>query len=285
MPALFIDVTHGLCNRLRAMASAAALAEATGRELVVIWNPDHHCECTLLDLINYDRPVLSGVKADMFRARSGRVYNYMEVEQGACFEEPILPDPAAYAGQDIYVRSAYSLVSPHLDFAVEQRFLRGLVVAESVCELVASVRHPNKVAAHIRMGSGAGYEHLSYEAPQNWPASRHQDLTEWRAKSHVRHFVKRLDQLIAEGRADTVFVAADQPETYQLLAKLYGDRVCFLQRSLYDRSARQLQYALADLLLLTAADLLLASTWSSFSDLAQRLAVFGRPFERSGIDF
>ncbi len=95
----------------------------------------------------------------------------------------------------------------------------------------------------------------------------------------------RLDQLIAAGRAETIFLAADLPETYAQFAERYGDRLAWLPRDQFDRSARQLQYALADLLLLTAADLLLASTWSSFSEVAQRLARPGRPINHSGRDF
>ena len=47
----------------------------------------------------------------------------------------------------------------------------------------------------------------------------------------------------------------------------------------------QLQYALADMILLTATDRFLASTWSSFSDITARLMRPERPYEKSGIDF
>jgi len=91
--------------------------------------------------------------------------------------------------------------------------------------------------------------------------------------------------LIAQGQADHIFLAADLPETYAKFAERYGPRVSFIRRDVYDRSAQQLQYALADLIGLTQADLMLSSTWSSFSDMAQRLARYGRPAERSGHDF
>lgn len=38
-PRLFIDTQHGFGNRMRAIASAAAIAQASGRELVVVWQP------------------------------------------------------------------------------------------------------------------------------------------------------------------------------------------------------------------------------------------------------
>ncbi len=283
-PRLFLDAQHGLCNRLRAMASGAAIAEATGRELVVIWRPDHHCYCQVGDVLDYPGMVIEDDTADLCRRFAQRVYNYMEIEPGAAFEEVVLPETEDIQG-DIYIRSAYSLISPHVDFAVEQRFLRALVPSTPVRDLVASVRHPNAVALHIRMATGPGYDHISYESPENWPAERHAEMLFWREKSQPAAFQARLDRLTEEGRAETLFLAADLPETYARFAARYGDRLVYLPRDVYDRSARQLQFALADLILLTQADLLLASTWSSFSDMAQRLAPFGRAVEQSGQDF
>lgn len=283
-PRLFLEVQHGLCNRLRAMASGAALAEATGRELVVIWRPDHHCQCEIGDLLDYAGPVIADDTADLCRRFSPRVHNYMEIEPGSVFEEPILaqtPDP----GGDVYVKSAYTLVSPHADHAAEQRFLHALVAAPQVQELVNTVRHPNDVAMHIRIATGPAYDHLSYESPENWPENRHEEMLYWRARSQPAVFEARLEALIERGDAGTVFLAADLPETYERFQARFGDRITFLPRQLYDRSARQLQYALADLLLLARANRLLASNWSSFSDVAQRLAYPGRPFEKSGKDF
>lgn len=283
-PRLYIDVQHGLCNRLRAMASAAAIADNTDRTLVVIWRPDHHCEARIGDLLHYPGPVIEDDAADLMRTRSARVYNYMEVEPGARFEEPILAERDTPEG-DVYIRSAYPLAGPHRDFEAERRFLRALVAAEPVRELVARVRPRSDVAAHIRMASGAGFDHLPHESPDNWPAHRHQELIEWRRKSHADHFIARLDALIAEGAIHTIFVAADLAQTYMRLTERYGDRVNWLERDLFDRSSRQLQYALADLILLAACPRLLASTWSSFSEVAERVGRAGMIVERSGIDF
>lgn len=285
-PRLYIDVQHGLCNRLRALASGLAIADATQRTPVLIWVPDSHCKARIDDLILYPGPVLHCPKAAaQARAAASRVWTYMEIEPGGVHGAPILEDETGPGQDDVYIRSAYTLNSPHRSLEAEQIWLRGLVPTEPVRALIDPVRRPNAVAVHVRMGTGPGFDHLPWEAPQNWPPERHAELVAWRAKSDMRHFITRLDALVAKGAADSIFLAADLPAVYAAFAERYGDRVTWLARDLYDRSARQLQYALADLLLLTAADLFLASTWSSFSDLAQRLARPGRPFERSGIDF
>ncbi|MCC5989159.1 MAG: hypothetical protein JJT95_15920 [Pararhodobacter sp.] len=284
-PRLYIDVQHGLCNRLRALASAATIAERTGRALVVVWRTDHHCEARIGDLLRYNGPVIEDdAAADLLRARSARLYNYMEIEPGAQFQEPILAEGDAPQG-DVYIRSAYTLTSPHRDAAAERRYLRALLPAEPVCELVSRVRARSDVAVHIRMATGEGFDHLPHESPANWPAHRHRELVEWRRKSHSDRFIERVDTLLAEGAIETVFLAADLDATYARFAERYGDRLAWLERDLFDRSPRQLQYALADLMLLATGRRLLASSYSSFSDMAARIGPRGRRVERSGVDF
>lgn len=268
---------------MRAWASGASIAENTDRELIVVWCPDHHCEARLGDLWQYSGPVIEDRKmADLFRARAGVQYNYMEVEQGAQFQEPVMAD---HPSQDVFIRSAYSLSGPFVDFDKEQQFLQALKPVAEVNAMVGTVAAPSDVAVHVRMGTGPGYDHISYESPGNWPTERHAELTEWRGKSHVDRFITRLEQLDELGQVDTIFVAADLESSYESLLDRFGNRIRWLKREAFDRSKQQLQFALADLILLTKAKLFLASNWSSFSDVAQRLAPFGRPVEKSGIDF
>ncbi len=284
-PYLFIDAQHGLGNRMRAIASASCIADATNRQLVVIWRPDHHCQAEMLELFDFSGPVISDCAAELMRRQSSKIYNYMEIEAGAQFEEPILPDPSELQFGHVYVRSAYSLVSPYSSWQVEDRFLKTLRPSAAVHDLVHQVEHPSSVSAHIRMATGNGFDHLSWESPKNWPKNRHDELIEWRAKSHVSKFTARLDTLITEGACDSLFVACDLPETYALLQDRYGNRLRFLSRTLFDRSAEQAQYALADMILLSRTNLFLASSWSSFSDVARRLAHQGCRFEQSGTEF
>lgn len=278
---LVIDVQHGLSNRLRALASAAVLAEASGRQLVVVWRTDAHCGARAADLLHLHMPVIEDGTADLLKERAAKVYNYMEIEPGAQFGEPVRTQEAG----DIYVRSAYVLVSAQSNAVAKTAFLRGLRPSAPVVDLVRSRPERFDLAVHIRMATGPDFDHLAHESPANWPEGRHQELTQWRQNSHVRHFVARLDTLVAEGAADRIFAAADLAATYAVLEERYGARLHHLPRTLYCRSARQMQFALADLILLTRAPRFLASTGSSFSDMAQCLARPRRKLERSGLDF
>lgn len=283
---VFIDAQHGLSNRLRAIASAASIAERTGRELVVIWTPDHHCDADMADVLDLDVPVITDrAIADLCHRFAPHRYNYMEIEPGASFGEPVLTDPEAISRGDVYIRSAYTLSGPHVDPALELRFLRRLVPAAPVLELIDTITGRFDVSMHIRVATGGDFDHLPQESPANWPAHRHAELTYWRGLSQPDRFLTRLGALVAAGEAERVFLAADVPATYDQAQALFGSRIVTLPRLLFDRSRRQVQYGFADLLLLTDARRFLASSYSSFSDLAIRLGRPGQRVERSGHDF
>ena len=182
---IYADVQHGLGNRLRALASAAVIAEKTNRELVVVWQPDHHCECRIDDLFHYEAEVIEQAFVDDAVRQGMTVFNYMEIEPGAQKDAPIVIAPQ----KDIYVRSAYVLNSPLTDWNAECQFLRSLNPVVEVQELVQSVRSPNDVSAHVRMSGGKDYEHLTYEAPDNWSAKSHAEIEFWRRKSHFSRFM------------------------------------------------------------------------------------------------
>lgn len=277
----FIDAQHGLGNRLRAIASAAVIAEAEGSELVILWQPDDHCECRFGDLFDYSGAVIEGRFMDDARARGWQVLNYMSAEPGAVKDAPV----QLGQGRDIYARSAFVLKSPVSTWAAENAVLRALTPVAAVRDLVASVRAPSDIAVHVRMQGGAAHEHLPYERADNWLPEDHAAIAHWRARSHFAHFLRRIDALLDAGTARTLFLAADLPETYAVFQDQFGDRLACLPRSRYDRSAEQLQFGLADALLLGQAPRLLGSTWSSFSELAMRLAPREQVVEMSGTDF
>lgn len=280
-PALFVDAQHGLGNRLRAIGSAAAAARAEDRELVIIWRPDHHCDCRMTDLFEYDGPVREDLDPDAAAKAGAAVFNYMEIEPDARKNALVRFDP----GRDVYFRSAFVMNHPASNWEAENVFLQSLTPEAAVRDLVASVRSPNDVSAHVRMAGGPQFEHLAWESAQNWTSEAHAAVAHWRAQSHYDRFLARLDALFAVGAAQSVFVAADMPEVYAAFRERFGDQVAHLPRNVNDRSRDQLRYALADALLLSRAPRLLGSTWSSFSELAMRLARSGQSVEMTGKDF
>lgn len=278
-PRLYIDVQHGLGNRLKSFVSASVLAEKVGRELVLVWVPDHHCQCQFSDLFEHEGPVVSepgGIDRERVR-----VYNYMEIEPGARKDERIDLDTPA----DIYVRSAYPLNTLLTDWNAENRLLRSLRVTAPVRDLVDSIDVTGRLGVHIRMEGGAGLDAHSYDSGANWSPASHQALADWRSKSHYSSFMRRIDALSREEPGLRLFLATDMDETYRIFQEAYGDRLAFLRRPVFDRSREQLIYALADAILLGRCERFLGSTYSTFSELAIRYSTGFRSVEMSGKDF
>lgn len=274
----YIDAQHGLGNRLRAIGSASAIADRTDRELVIVWTPDSHCQCYFTDLFSYNGSIIS----QTFHVEPSKhsAFNYMEAEGGSK-NTPINCD----INQDIYVRSAFVLSSPYSEWSSENEFIQNLKPVEEVKALVASVRNPNDVSVHIRMEGGFKDETLPYESPHNWSEEDHKAIDFWRGQSHFSRFMTCIDRMLAEGEINTIFLAADKAEVYKQFAAKYHDKVSWLNRNIYDRSMMQLRFALADAILLSRSKLLFGSTWSSFTELAQRLAVESLSVKMSGKDF
>jgi len=278
---LFIDTQHGLGNRLRAIGSASAIAQATGRELVVVWAPDIHCEGRLRDLFDYDGAVIEGSFTDRARAEGQTVLNYMEIEPESAKGAPLILDE----GRDAYVRSAYVIDHPASTWDSENTALRALRPGAHVRDLMAGVPDHRDIALHIRMEGTPGTDTNPYDRIENWTPEGHAAIHDWRGKSHYSRFMARLDTLLRDTPGARAFLAADLPDTYAAFAQTYGDRVAGLNRGLFDRSAEQLQYALADILLLARCRHLLGSNWSSFSEAAQRFSTEMKHRELAGVDF
>lgn len=276
---IYVDAQHGLGNRLRAIASGAAIAVRTDRELVVVWQPDHHCECEMSDLFDYNGAVINQSFIDAAPSLDMDTYNYMESEGGE------KDKPIQISSNDIYYRGAFVAKSDATDWDAENRFLKSLQPSLQVQDLIAPFDLSNHIAAHIRMEGGAGLDDHAYEQVSNWTEKDHELLHYWREKSNFKHFITRIDQIFAEQPDTKLFLATDMQQTYDIFEGYYGDRVTFLQREVYDRSREQIIYALADAILLSKCKRLMGSTWSSFSEMAMRLTDGYESIEMSGEDF
>jgi hypothetical protein len=277
---VYVDAQHGLGNRIRAIGSAAAIADATGRELVIIWQPDHHCECRFSDLFDYSGLVIEQSFTDKAQHKMD-VYNYMEIEKGASKDKEIIIDK----NKDLYLRAAYTFNSPLSHWEAENKFIKQLKPTSEIATMVSSYDLTNAIAAHVRMEAGAGLDNNTYDKVDNWTQEGHDQLHFWREKSHYSHFIKRIDQLFKEDPSLKLFLATDLPENYKAFEDYYGDKLIFLKREVYDRSKEQIKYGLADVILLSKSQKLLGSTWSSFSELAMRMSNTFSTIEMSGTDF
>lgn len=275
-----IDAQHGLGNRLRAIGSAAAIAEASGRDLVVLWKPDHHCDCEFRDIFEYDGLVVNDL-SEVELSLNFKKYNYMEIEEGAIKDEPI----SLVDGVDVVARAAYVLQHPASHWESENNFIQRLNPTKPIRDLLKLMPRRFDITAHVRMEAGKGLDHNSYDSAENWSKESHDAIHHWREKSHYKNFLTRIDALFRENPNSVLFLAADLPSTYEVFSERYAGRVHYIKRELFDRSREQIFYAVADAIALSRGDRMLGSTWSSFSELAMRMAKGLKKVEMSGTDF
>ena len=170
-PALVVHVQHGLSNRLRGLASAAATAAALHMPLKVIWLPDHHCTARFSQLFRLRNEVDNSTSLDATTSRTTisrvrvehvwedtallpavhaltsdkyDIYNYMEPEPQAEKDKPIVRDKGkSKEWRGIYVKSAYRLQHPSgLDDRKLHVQLQSLLLSEPVLALLDSVQQP-----------------------------------------------------------------------------------------------------------------------------------------------
>jgi hypothetical protein len=144
-----ISVAFGLGNRLRALASAMAVAAASSRPLLVVWPLDEHCNCSFRELFAAPLPFalveeavpLAAVRADK---AAFQAFSYMKGDDGAQKAEFIHVDP----GRHLYVRSAFAINHARGVWSFAKYQLRSLRPSAWVAErLVAS---SEMVGLHVR---------------------------------------------------------------------------------------------------------------------------------------
>ncbi|KAG8468700.1 hypothetical protein KFE25_013783 [Diacronema lutheri] len=234
---LVVHAMHGQSNRLRAYASARALAARTGRLLALVWQRDVHCSSRFEDL--FEPPegllVLELYDESLFPAAVFRQYNYMRARQGRpsrmrdrvswlrAGKYELIRDLASDHAH-IYVRTAYVLNSrsagnhrrPLLATRLAES-LRALVPSAAVrahlramAPLVRSAHNQSIIGVHVRMVTDVrrdvpGIERLR-DSEQGVEAML--GATPYRAACHWQSFARAMESACG-GATCTFYVASD----------------------------------------------------------------------------
>ena len=285
---IFIEPFHGLGNRLRAYACAAAVAKLSNRRLIVVWIPDAHLNTSfsaLFDTTNLtviDYPVshlVSKVWPDI------KHYDY-NVKGG---KDKVLEDTG---DAPIYVRSAYVLQSrTRVGESHISEQINSLVPSEDVKKITTQLRvrlgnadAENLVGIHIRMVADIekdvpGIELITNDHPAS--ASHMGPVIRERGKCHYKAFLPHIEEFIRRNPGVQFFVASDSVQAIRALRTRYRDRIISndvesLERceSHLRRTRSCLQLSLAEFLVVgKESSFLILSAWSSASELIVR---FGR---------
>ena len=282
---LVIEPYHGTSNRLRAYASAAALARKSQRILVVIWNPDVHANYSWTDILLEPRGVLFASPEFVSKLRASRrgldEYDYLD--------SSVKGSPVnCSASTHIYVRSSFiltgfpSIVVDDINFE-----LRNLIPSREVDHFISLLRHQvgskPYVGVHIRMlvdqlTDIPGIDLLPVDAAAG--IGLQLEAMSHRKRCNYMYFLPHITRELDRLRGSSAFVASDVPEAIQQISAEFPEGQIIstdleLIKACDGPTRRQKscsQVAVAEFFFLSSADYILTSDWSSASELVIRLS-------------
>mmetsp|Transcript_8608 Transcript_8608/g.18732 ORF Transcript_8608/g.18732 Transcript_8608/m.18732 type:complete len:480 (+) Transcript_8608:481-1920(+) len=289
-PYVVVNAKNGLGNRLRALASAMAVAEALNRPVMLIWVPDLHCNCGFRTLFAEPlRFVLleEEIPQQNLTESMFQVYNYMRPEPGAVKDAPVYPDVRRH----LYFKSAFLMNHHYGSWLHAQWHLKQLTPTAEVMRMVVATKRT--IGLHVRNAFDAPRDERTNRsvvgaaavalARKQYGATGTKLLLAWRRASHWSGFVSQIDQIIecsakrrvrsAALRYPRFYLAADSEAAYEGLIKQYNDRLMYTRRKCTSqrcdfRDCGSLVYSLVDMLNLARTKLILGSGWSSYSEVA-----------------
>jgi len=257
MKSLAVYPKNGLANRLRALASASILAEYTGRNLLVSWTRSRDCNVVWEEL--FLNPI-EGCSMPLSTFRHGLdLYDDTLIPLSSHSDIPHLSIPE---GPDVIaVHSCRNFRPEGMTVAVYEEaksmFYRKLLPVETVRETVSDMQkrffHGHKViGVHIRRK-----DHLTFMKKDH------------RLVSPTRMFVEAMKQALRANPETKFFLATDDQKEERYIRRLFTDSVIAYEKKEYGRNtARGMQDALTDWLLLSRTSRIIASYASSFSQEA-----------------
>ena len=251
------------------MASAKLLADSSNREFTLVWVRDNHCEACYFDL--FEDSSFKVFDDDPHLTRKNlRVYNYMDKEFLEIQGVKNIKDKYINhrINKDILVFSAYRLRHSYSNIVKESLIINNLKILPELKEKINSFGVSDMVGVHVRMEAGKGLDQASYDHPKNWSEEGRKLMYYWREKSHYKHFMKKMDEILEMNPNQMFFLCTDIKENYDAFISRYGEKICYVKRSLYNRSKEQIQSALIDMILLSRTKYILGSSWSSFTEIA-----------------
>ena len=260
-PTLFVEPLNGLSNRIRAIASARALARASSRQLVIVWKRDVQCNISLTNLIEVEEPIVDSFSMSL--DTSLRYYSNAR-------DVVALAD----ATHDVYIRTPFVLSSDvryeHL-IAREFRAIRPVAhISTMMSAMEQTVNGNHELAVHIRMLSN--YSEDVPGATDDLVREFATHTTAFRERCHWRHFLDPLEYIGVSHRTFTI--DSDVPEASRRVRSAFPTGIVLDETCVGVERRREhcVEIAFAHILFMARSSILLLSHWSSFSELVQWFA-------------
>ena len=272
-PKLVIEPKNGLGNRLRALASAAVIAEKTGRNLLVVWMPDEHYGSKFNE--HFDDSKLCVISTQVPNIPSVNAFPPSNPGTFTSYSQPITFE----SNKDLYIVSATVLNDPHTNWSAESAWLRrNIQPLPQIQKLIDYWKKTyditSSIGLHIRMGQNS--EKYRFEDWSRYSENQRAAAMRNRNASHYSYFMNEMEKIWAVNPDQTFFLCADDEEIYKVFEEKYkhdkhGTHINHVPKRLYDRSYEQITGAIIDVYLLSMCKKTLGSPWSSYSELVERL--------------
>jgi hypothetical protein len=285
---VIVNAKNGLGNRLRALATALAVAADLQRPVLLVWVPDLHCNCSFRSLYKAPWPFALLEEEIPFDEMSPALfdkYNYMRPEPGAIKDEVVEADESKH----IYFKSGFIMNHPSGDWTHAQHYMRQLKPSDEVQRKLATDR--TMIGVHVRTVMDAPRDKASSKdhvgtaavagAEKEYGKEGTEALLKWRAASHWSNFVERMQQLLDQHAKRLpppkaplrFYLAADSEEAYVGLIRRFPKNIVATRRQCASercdfRDCSSLVYSLVDMLNLANTSLILGSGYSSYSEVA-----------------
>ncbi len=252
---------EGLCNRLRAMVSGINIAKRLGARCVIYWNKTRNCNCRFRDL--FEEPHFRDVSVVENRSVLHAI-GYKRNLHIPTLLQKMHYDNAIYnfnwnSGEsDIFTLikptdEKLLLVSCHQMYKLDGINRGGVLIPikrlqERMNEVIDGFGG-HTVGIHLRGTDNA----ISRE------------------RSPFSAFIDRMDKELDSDLNTKFYLATDEAEYKELLAKRYGARVITSPLVLNRSSLEGMKDALVDLYCLSCTDYIVGSYYSSYSEIAAEI--------------
>lgn len=248
---IIIQPSGGLCNRIRAINSAAALAKKKGLPLKVLWLNAPELNCPFESLF---QPTAEFEVINIYSLKSPRklflqfsakqrfnnddiLNNKTDVTLNDDFYQSLSDSVYIFTWEQFYPTEDYHLFHPTDEIQAKITALTDRFA-------------PHMVGVHIR---------------------RTDNVTAI-GKSGTDAFIRAMEAELAADPDVRFFLATDERKEEALLREHFGDKILSNENRILDRnSAQGMQDAMIDLYGLAATDKILGSFWSSFTDVAAQM--------------
>lgn len=262
---LDINAIGGLCNRMRAIATACRLASASNRRLRVIWHsndelraPFNELFCPLPDDITLYEPsdVEYALKWEMPRKKN--LYAsalYQTLAYKAVYSDT--SNLIRYCGRDEALRQEICSMKGNI------LIISGLSIGGYDAERMRMMFKPSQAVARIIESRTS-----RFDAHTVGVHIRRTDNVRSIEDSPLYLFVGEMERILQQEPLTRFFLATDDAGVMRELTGRFGDKIICGDDNVSRDTLRGMMHATADLWALASTSRILGSFYSSFTDLA-----------------